>query len=165
PVPADDQILVRVRAAALNPVDWHLMRGTPFPIRLGSGLRKPASAQRLGTDFSGVVEAVGRAVTRFSIGDAIFGGARGSLAEYVLVAADGAAVKKPDNLTFEQAASVFLAGTTALQALRDKGQVRRGGRVLINGASGGVGTAAVQIAKVLGAEVTGVQSTRNVDLV
>src|SRR5262245_1470104 len=165
PTPADDQILVKVRAAAVNPVDWHLMRGTPYPIGLGSGLRKPSPDRRLGTDYAGTVEAAGGSVTRFSVGDAVFGGPRGAFAEYLVVPADGVAVKKPENLTFEQAASVFVAGMTALQALRDKAQVQRGQKVLINGASGGVGTFAVQLAKVLGAEVTGVQSTRNVDLV
>jgi len=165
PVPADDQILVKVRAAAVNPMDWHLMRGTPFPLRFGSGLRRPALAQRLGTDFSGTVEATGRSVTRCAVGDAIFGGARGSLAEYLVVSGTGVVAKKPENMTFEQAASMFLAGMTAVQALRDKAHVRPGHKVLINGASGGVGTLAVQFAKVLGAEVTGVQSTRNVDLV
>ncbi len=164
PTPGDDQILVKVRAAGLNPFDWHVMRGSPYPIRFSSGLRRPTSVQRLGIDYSGIVDAVGRTVTTIAPGDAVFGGARGALSEYLLVPADGP-VTKPDNLTFEQAASVYIAGLTALQGLRDKAQLQRGQHVLINGASGGVGTFAVQLAKVLGAEVTGVQSGRNLDLV
>jgi len=165
PAPADNEILVKVHAAAVNPVDWHFMRGSPFPIRFGRGLKKPKTPQRLGFDFSGTVEAVGGHVTRSTIGDAVFGGASGSLAEYVILSGDRDPVKKPDRLTFEQAAGVALAGMTALQALRDKAQVQRGQHVLINGAAGGIGTYAVQLAKSLGANVTGVQSTRNVELV
>ena len=164
PTPADGQIVVRVRAASVNPLDWHYMRGTPYVMRLEAGLRKPAHT-RIGVDFAGTVEAVGRGVTQFKTGDEVFGGRTGALAEYVAVAADRAVVPKPPTVTFEQAAAVPIAAVTALQGLRDKGGVRRGQKVLINGASGGVGTFAVQIAKHLGAEVTGVCSTRNVDLV
>jgi NADPH:quinone reductase-like Zn-dependent oxidoreductase len=166
PTPAAKEILVKVHAAALNPVDWHMMRGTPFVLRMGSGLRKPRSARRVGVDYSGTVEAVGGEVTEFQVGDAVFGGRLGSLAEYLTVPVDGgAAAKKPDALTFEQAAGAFIAGMTALQALRTQAQLRPGQKVLINGASGGVGTFAVQLAKAFGAEVTGVQSTRNLELV
>lgn len=164
PVPADDDILVRVRAASVNPLDWHYMRGTPYVMRLGSGLRKPNDT-RLGVDFAGTVEAVGRNVTRFKPGDDVFGGRSGAFSEYVTVRQDRAVALKPANVTFEQAASVPIAAITALQALRDAGKVQRGQTVLINGASGGVGTFAVQIAKAYGAHVTGVCSTRNLDLV
>lgn len=164
PVPADGQLLVRVRAASVNPLDWHFMRGRPYLMRVDSGLRKPKST-RLGVDFAGTVEAVGRSVTRFRPGDEVFGGRTGALAEYVTVSEARAVVIKPSNVTFEQAAAVPVAALTALQALRDKAGVQPGMNVLINGASGGVGTFAVQIAKHLGAEVTGVCSTRNVELV
>jgi NADPH:quinone reductase-like Zn-dependent oxidoreductase len=164
PVPADDEILVKVRAASVNPLDWHFMRGTPYLMRMSSGLRKP-KITRLGVDFAGTVEAVGSKVTSFKPGDEVFGGRRGALAEYVTVRADRAVAIKPPNLTFEQAASVPIAAVTALQALRDNGKLQSGQKVLINGASGGVGTFAVQLAKTLGAEVTGVCSTRNLDLV
>jgi NADPH:quinone reductase-like Zn-dependent oxidoreductase len=165
PVPDDDQILVRVRAASVNPYDWHFIEGTPKIMRvLGVGFRKPKDT-RLGVDFAGTVEAVGKKVTQFKPGDDVFGGRGGAFAEYVCRRAEGAVALKPANLTFEQAASVNIAGITALQALRDKGKVEPGQKVLINGASGGVGTFAVQIAKSFGAEVTGVCSTRNVDLV
>jgi NADPH:quinone reductase-like Zn-dependent oxidoreductase len=166
PAAAANEIFVKVHAASLNPADWHFMRGTPYPIRLGRGLKRPKSIQRLGFDYSGVVEAVGGSVTEFGVGDAVFGAARGACAEYVAVPVDpGGAVRKPTRLTFEQAAGVLIAGLTALQALRNKAQLQPGQQVLINGASGGVGTFAVQIAKAFGAEVTGVQSTRNLDLV
>ena len=165
PAAADNEILVKVHAASVNPVDWHFMRGTPYPIRFGVGLKKPSTPQRLGFDYAGTIEAVGRGVTRFSAGDAVFGGKQGSLAEYVTVPADRGPVKKPGRLTFEQAAGVTVAGMSALQALRHKARVQRGQKVLINGAAGGVGTFAVQLAKVFGAEVTGVQSTRNMELV
>ncbi len=164
PVPNDDQVLVKVRAASINPLEWHFMRGTPYVGRLmGMGLRKPKDT-RLGVDVAGRVEAVGRNVTQFKPGDEVFGSARGALAEYVCSSERGLAVK-PANVTFEQAASVSVAGGTALQGLRDKGKLQPGQKVLINGASGGVGTFAVQIAKAMGAEVTGVCSTRNVALV
>ena len=164
PVPGDDQVLVRVRAAAVNPLDWHYMRGTPYIGRLEMGLRKP-KVTRLGVDYAGVVEAVGKNVTAFKPGDEVFGGRNGAFAEYVVARADRAIVHKPASLTFEQAAAIPVSALTALQALRDHGRVRPGQRVLINGASGGVGTVAVQIAKSFGAHVTGVSSTRNVALV
>ena len=165
PVPNDDQILIHVRAASVNPLDWHYMEGTPYIARaMEFGLLRP-KVTRLGVDFAGTVEAVGRDVTLFKPGDEVFGGKTGAFAEYVCVLADRAVVLKPTNLTFEQAASVPIAGITALQAVRDKAKIRPGQRVLINGASGGVGTFAVQIAKSLGAVVTGVCSTRNVDMV
>jgi NADPH:quinone reductase-like Zn-dependent oxidoreductase len=165
PIPNDDQVLVRTRAAALNPLDWHFMEGTPYLGRLmGMGLRKPKSP-RLGVDLAGGVEAVGKNVTQFKPGDEVFGTGHGAaFAEYVC-ANKTKLVLKPASLTFEQAAAVPVAGLTALQGLRDKGHVHAGQKVLINGASGGVGTFAVQIAKVFGADVTGVCSTRNVDLV
>src|SRR3954464_11707155 len=165
PAPNDDQILVRVRAASVNPYDWHFIEGTPYIMRvLGVGLRKPKDT-RLGVDFSGTVEAVGKNVTQFKAGDEVFGGRGGAFAEYVCPRATRAVALKPSNVTFEQAASVNIAGITALQALRDKGKVQPGQKVLINGASGGVGTFAVQIAKSMGADVTGVCSAKNVELV
>ena len=165
PVPNDDQVLVRVHAASVNPYDWHFIEGTPKIIRLmGVGLRKPKDT-RVGVDFAGTVEAVGKKGTNFKPGDEVFGGRGGAFAEYVCPRATRAVALKPANLTFEQAASVNIAGITALQALRDRGKVQPGQKVLINGASGGVGTFAVQIAKSLGADVTGVCSTHNVDLV
>jgi NADPH:quinone reductase-like Zn-dependent oxidoreductase len=165
PVPNDDQVLVKVRAASVNPYDWHFVEGTPKIMRMmGVGLRKPKDT-RLGVDFAGTVEAVGKNVTQFKPGDDVFGGRGGAFAEYVCPRANRAVALKPANITFEQAASVNIAGITALQGVRDKGKVQLGQKVLINGASGGVGTFAVQIAKSLGANVTGVCSTRNVDLV
>src|SRR5229473_8640816 len=164
PTPNDDQVVVKVRAASVNPYDWHFIEGTPYIMRIGVGLRKPKDT-RLGVDFAGTVEAVGKKVTQFKPGDDVFGGRGGAFAEYVCPRADRAVALKPSNLTFEQAASVNIAGITALQALRDKGKVQSGQKVLINGASGGVGTFAVQIAKSLGADVTGVCSTRNVEMV
>jgi NADPH:quinone reductase-like Zn-dependent oxidoreductase len=163
PVPADDQVLIRVHAAAINPLDWHMTTGTPYVMRLDGSLRKPKET-RLGADFSGTVEAVGRNVRDLAPGDAVFGTRTGSFAEFI-VAAEARLARKPENLTFEQAAAMPVAGVTALQALRDSAKVRAGQRVLINGASGGVGTFAVQIAKSLGAHVTGVCSGRNVELV
>lgn len=163
PTPADDQILVRVRAVSVNPLDWHYMRGTPYVMRMGAGLRKPEET-RLGVDFAGTVEAVGKNVTQFKPGDDVFGGKTGAFAQYV-TARERNLVAKPANITFEQAAAVPIAALTALQAVRDTGKVKAGQQVLINGASGGVGTFAVQIAKSLGANVTGVSSTRNVELV
>ena len=165
PTPGDDQVLIKVRAASVNPYDWHLMRGMPYIVRLQAGLRKP-KVIRLGVDFAGKVEAVGRNVTRFKPGDEVFGGSTGAFAEYVAVREDRAAVvPKPPNLSFEQAASVPIAAITALQALRNRGKVQPARKVLINGASGGVGTFAVQIAKSFGAAVTGVCSTKNVEMV
>jgi NADPH:quinone reductase-like Zn-dependent oxidoreductase len=164
PTPADNEVLVKVRAAAVNPLDWHYMRGKPYIMRSEAGLGAPKNP-RLGVDFAGTVEAVGKDVKRFKPGDEVFGGKYGAFAEYVSVREDRALVLKPANVTFEQAASVPIAAVTALQALRDKGRVQPGQKVLINGASGGVGTFAVQLAKSFGAEVTGVCSTRNVDMV
>jgi NADPH:quinone reductase-like Zn-dependent oxidoreductase len=164
PVPDDNQVLVRVRAASVNPLDWHFMEGAPYILRLlGAGLVKPKET-RLGVDFAGTVEAVGRNVTEFKPGDEVFGARTGAFAEYVSAPADRV-VLKPANVTFEQAASVPIAAITALQGLRDQGKIQPGQKVLINGASGGVGTFAVQIAKSFGAEVTGVCSTRNVQMV
>ena len=158
----DDEVLVRVRAASVNPADWYAMAGFPYVARPQMGLRTPRA--RLGLDVAGEVAAVGERVTRFKAGDEVFGAGTGTLAEYAAVPED-ALVAKPANLSFEQAAAVPVAGLTALQGLRDKGGIRPGQRVLINGASGGVGTFAVQVAKAFGADVTGVCSPRNVDLV
>jgi NADPH:quinone reductase-like Zn-dependent oxidoreductase len=164
PVVGDRDVLVRVHAASVNPADWHMLTGTPYIARAQFGLLKPKN-KRLGTDFAGTVEAVGGSVTQFRPGDEVFGGRTGAFAEYVSVPEDRAVVRKPANVTFEQAAAVPLAAITALQGLRDKGKLESGQKVLINGASGGVGTFAVQIGKAYGAEVTGVCSTRNVDVV
>jgi len=164
PNPAEHEILVRVHAASLNPLDWHYLEGTPYMVRLDGGLGTPANP-RLGVDFSGTVEAVGENVTRFKPGDEVFGGKFGALAEYVAMREDRAVALKPANLTHEQAAAVAIAAITALQGLRDKGHIHSAEQVLVNGASGGVGTFAVQIAKSFGATVTGVCSTRNVELV
>lgn len=164
PTPGDDELLIKVHAASLNPLEWHYMRGTPYLIRLGAGLRKPEDI-RLGVDYSGTVEAVGRNVTQFTPGDEVFGARNGALAQYIVARVDGTLARKPPNISFEQAASVAIAAITALQALRDVGAMSAGDAVLINGASGGVGTFAVQIAKAYGAEVTAVNSTRNIELV
>ena len=164
PVPNDDQVLVKIHATSVNPYDWHFIEGTPKIMRLGVGLRKPKET-RLGVDYAGTVEAVGKNVTQFKPGDEVFGGRDGSFAQYVCVRQDRLITLKPANITFDQAGAVDIAGVTALQAVRDKAKVQPGQKVLINGASGGVGTFAVQIAKSLGAEVTGVCSTRNLDLV
>jgi NADPH:quinone reductase-like Zn-dependent oxidoreductase len=164
PPPPDDRVLVKVHAASVNPLDWHYVRGKPYLMRPMVGFGKPDDI-RLGTDFAGTVEAVGKNVTRFKVGDEVFGGADGAFAEYVNVRENGGIARKPANVTFEQAASVPIAAITALQALRDEGKLKAGQKVLINGASGGVGTFAVQIAKAMGAEVTGVCSTRNVAMV
>lgn len=163
PAPKDDEVLVRVHATSVNPAEWYAMSGL-YIARAGSGWLKPKET-RLGVDYAGVVEAVGSQVTNFRSGDEVFGGRTGAFAEYVTVRAERAIVLKPANLTLTQTAAVPTAGITALQALRDHGQLQPGQQVLINGASGGVGTFAVQIAKALGAEVTGVCSTRNVELV
>jgi NADPH:quinone reductase-like Zn-dependent oxidoreductase len=176
PVPGDSEVLIRVRAAALNPLDF-VIQGKPYTLRLMTGLRRPGTT-RLGVDVAGVVEAAGRNVTRFRPGDQVFGfcvrdplargiaawACQGSLAEYAC-APELAVAAIPGNVTFEQAAAVPVAAVTALQGLRDKGQVRPGQKVLVNGAAGGVGTCAVQIARSLGAEVTGVCSTRHAALV
>jgi len=164
PTPGDDEVLVRVLAASLAAGDYFGMRGTPLPARLAIGLPKPKRDYVVGLDCAGVVESVGRDVTRFQPGDEIYGECRGSCAEYA-VACESSVAPKPRNLTFEQAAAVPTSACTALQGLRDQGKVRPGHKVLINGASGGVGPFAVQIAKALGAEVTGVCSTRNVEMV
>src|SRR5882757_4465398 len=165
PTPADDQLLVKVRAASVNPLDWHFIEGTPYVMRaMGVGLRKPKDT-RLGVDFAGTVETVGKSVTQYKPGDEVFGGSTGAFAQYLCRRATGSVAPKPAGLTFEQAASINIAGITALQGIRDKGKVQPGQKVLINGASGGVGTFAVQIAKSYGADVTGVCSTRNLDMV
>jgi NADPH:quinone reductase-like Zn-dependent oxidoreductase len=161
PIPNDNEVLLRVHAAAANPLDWHIMRGTPFFVRLMAGLRKP-KITRLGVDVAGQVEAIGRNVTQFKPGDEVFGTGRGAFAEYVCASEEKLALK-PTNSSFEQAASLPVAAITALQGLRDQGRIQPGQRVLIDGASGGVGTFAIQIAKSFGAEVTAVCSTRNVD--
>ncbi|WP_236567979.1 MULTISPECIES: NAD(P)-dependent alcohol dehydrogenase [unclassified Nocardiopsis] len=167
PVPGDHGVLVRVHAASVNAYDWHVMRGDPYLARLMDrsvfGLRGPRVRVR-GRDFAGRVEAVGAGVTRWRPGDEVYGEADAAFAEYVCVD-EGAALPKPANLTFEQAAAVPLAGTTAQAGLGPVGRVEPGHRVLVNGASGGVGTFAVQIARALGARVTAVCSTRNADLV
>jgi NADPH:quinone reductase-like Zn-dependent oxidoreductase len=163
PTAGDNEVLIKVRAASVNPLDWHCMRGTPYIVRILAGLRKP-KVTRLGVDVAGQVEAVGRNVTQFKPGDEVFGSCRGAFAEYACTSESAVAMKQ-DNVTFEQAASVPLAALTALQGLRDKGQIQPGQKILINGAAGGVGTFAVQIAKSFGADVTGACSTRNVDMV
>jgi NADPH:quinone reductase-like Zn-dependent oxidoreductase len=163
PAPDDDQILVKVRANSINAADGHGLRGGYIP-RLFGGLRKPKDT-RFGLDYAGTVEAIGKNVTQFKPGDEVFGGKNGAMAEYLCARADRGVVLKPANISFEQAAAVPVAAMTALQGLRDKGKVKAGQKVLINGASGGVGTFAVQIAKSFGAEVTGVCSTRNVEMV
>lgn len=166
PTPADNEVLVKVHAAALNPLDWHYMRGKPYFMRLGMGMGMGSPTDiRMGVDFAGTVQSVGSKVSRFKPGDEVFGGRSGALAEYVSVREAGAIALKPANLTFEQAAAVPLAAITALQAIRNEGRVQPGQKVLVNGASGGVGTFAVQIAKAYGAEVSGVCSTRNLELV
>jgi NADPH:quinone reductase-like Zn-dependent oxidoreductase len=163
PVPTAKEILVKVRAASVNPYDWHFMRGEPYLVRLFTGLRKPKFTT-LGADFAGIVEEVGAMVTEFKAGDEVFGNCRGAFAEYACVAVS-TVFSKPAGISFEQAASVPIAGLTALQSLRDKGHIQSAAKVLINGAAGGVGTFAVQIAKTFGADVTGVCSTRNMDMV
>jgi NADPH:quinone reductase-like Zn-dependent oxidoreductase len=161
---ADEEVLVHVHAAGVGRDVWHIMTGLPYPIRLaGYGLRAPKNPV-IGSDMAGIVEAVGKNVTRFQPGDEVFGIGKGSYAEYVCAREDKLA-PKPTNLTFEQAAVVAIMGSTALQALRDHGKVRQGQEVLIIGASGGVGTYAVQIAKAFGANVTGVCSTTKVEMV
>jgi NADPH:quinone reductase-like Zn-dependent oxidoreductase len=163
PTVTEGEVLVRVHAASVNPLDWHFLRGKPFVVRIFAGLVKP-KRKILGADMAGRVEAVGGKVTQLQPGDEIFGNKSGAFAEYLCVPEDGV-VLKPANLTYEEAAAVPVAALTALQGLRDKGEIQPGHKVLINGASGGVGTFAVQIAKSFGAEVTGVCSTRNLDMV
>jgi NADPH:quinone reductase-like Zn-dependent oxidoreductase len=161
PTAGDNEVLIKVRAASVNPADWHFMRGTPYIARILFGLRKP-KITRPGIDVAGQVEAVGRNVTQFKPGDEVFGVCRGAFAEYACAIEDKLALK-PANISFEDAAAVPVAAISALQGLRDKGRIQRGHKVLVDGASGGVGTFAVQIAKSFGAEVTAVCSTRNVD--
>jgi NADPH:quinone reductase-like Zn-dependent oxidoreductase len=157
PAPGDDEVLIQVRAAAVNPLDWHFVRGSPSFARLFMGLRKPRSP-RMGADVSGLVEAVGRNVARLKRGDAVFGTCRGAFAEYAC-APESTLARNPPDVTFEQAASAPIAGLTALQALRDKARVASGQKFLINGAAGGVGTFAVQMAKCFGAEVSAAPGT------
>lgn len=164
PVPKDDQLLLKLHAASVNPLDWHILRGEPFLVRLmGFGLLNPKH-QVLGADMAGRVEAVGKDVIQFQVGDEVFGSGMGGFAEYVCIRESRVALK-PGSMTFEQAAAVPTASLTALQALRNHGGLQSGQNVLINGASGGVGTFAIQIAKALGAHVTGVCSGRNVGMV
>ncbi len=161
---AEDQMLVKVRASSVNPADWHSMTGKPYIMRISAGYGRPSRIHQ-GIDFSGTIEAVGKNVTKFKVGDDVFGARGGAFGEYIAVNQSGSVAIKPANLSFEQAAAMPVAAVTALQGLRDHGHLQPGQRVLINGASGGVGTFAVQIAKSFGAEVTGVCSTRNVELV
>src|SRR5713101_6361016 len=163
PVPKDDEVLIKVRAASVNPIDWRMMKGEPRALRIMARLLKMPIG-RPGVDVAGEVEAVGRSVTQFKPGDEVFGSCRGAFAEYACTTKSNL-VMRPDNVTFEQAASVFVAGLTALQGLRDQGKIFAGSKVLVNGAAGGVGTFAVQIAKSFGAHVTGVCSTRNLEMV
>ncbi|MEM7131634.1 MAG: NAD(P)-dependent alcohol dehydrogenase [Chloroflexota bacterium] len=167
PAPMENEVLVKVHAAAVNPIDWHTMRAEPFLVRLGNGFFGPKK-KTLGADIAGRVEAVGKGATEFQPGDEVFGdiyaGRMGGFAEYTC-AAESALTAKPDNLSFQEAAAVPVVAYTALQGLRDKGEIQSGQRVLINGASGGVGTFALQLAKYFGAEVTGVCSTRNLEMV
>jgi NADPH:quinone reductase-like Zn-dependent oxidoreductase len=163
PVPKDDEVLIKVHSAAVNPLDWRLMKGEPRALRIMLRVLKMPIG-RPGVDVAGEVEAVGKNVTQFKPGDAVFGACRAAIAQYACARESGIATK-PANVTFEQAASVNVAGLTALQGLRDKGKVQPGSKVLINGAAGGVGTFAVQIAKSFGANVTGVCSTRNIEMV
>jgi NADPH:quinone reductase-like Zn-dependent oxidoreductase len=163
PAPADNEVLIKIRAAAVNPLDWHFMRGAPGFVRVFTGWRRPKRT-RLGVDAAGDVESVGAAVKDLKPGDAVFGAVEGAFAEYVC-APVSALVAKPSNTTYEQAAAVPIGGLTALQALRDKAKLQSGQKVLINGAAGGVGTFAVQISKWMGAKVTGIGSTRNMELI
>jgi NADPH:quinone reductase-like Zn-dependent oxidoreductase len=165
PTPGDEQVLIKVHASSINPVEWYGTMGQPRIVRaFGGGIGVP-SDWRLGFDMAGTVEAVGAKVTRFKPGDEVYGGVHGALAEYVVAGEKAAIVAKPQNMSFEEAAGIPIAALTALQGLRDSGGIKAAHKVLINGASGGVGTYAVQIAKSFGAEVTGVCSTRNVELV
>ncbi len=167
PVPADGEVLVKVRAVSVNPLEWHGLRGEPYVMRMTSGIARPNNV-RMGVDFAGTVEAVGKDVTLFRVGDDVFGASarNAAFAEYVRVFAEkGIIAPKPANVSFEQAAAVPIAAFTALQALRDHGRLRSGQKVLINGAAGGVGTFAVQIAKAFGTDVTGVCSTASAELV
>ena len=167
PVPKDNELLVKVRAASVNALDWHFMRGKPFLVRLQYGFFRPKN-RMMGYDIAGQVEAAGKNVTQFKLGDEVFGGlgfGLGDFAEYACIAEDGFVALKPSGTTFEEAAAVPAAAATALKGLRDKGHIQSGQKVLINGAAGGVGTFSVQIAKSFGAEVTGVCSSKNLDMV
>jgi NADPH:quinone reductase-like Zn-dependent oxidoreductase len=164
PAPGGNEVLIRVHAASVNPLDWHYLRGQPYILRAETGFGTPKVA-RFGVDYAGTIVAIGKDVERFKPGDEVFGAKVGAFAEYVNVSVDRPIALKPANATFAQAATVPIAAVTALQALRDQGRLQPGQKVLINGASGGVGTFAVQIAKLLGAEVTGVCSTGNVAMV
>ncbi len=167
PTPKENEVLVKIHAASANPLDWHFMRGAPFLARLEAGLFKPKNPM-LGADIAGRVEAVGSRVTQFQPGDDVFGdislNGLGGFAEYACTHEDALALK-PTNISFEEAAAVPVVGFTTVQGMRDKGQIQSGQKVLVNGASGGIGTFAVQYAKAFGAEVTGVCSTRNLDMV
>ena len=164
PVPRDHGLLVKVHASSVNPLDWHYLLGEPYLMRANSGWGAPKDVF-LGTDFAGTVVAVGRLVTKFKVGDEVFGAGDGAFAEYLRIPDSGAVALKPANMSFEEAAAVPVAGVTALQALRDSGHVQAGKKVLINGAGGGVGTFAVQVAKALGATVTAVTNTGSLQLV
>ena len=166
PSPKDNEVLIKIRNVALNPLDWRMMGGVPFLIRKLMKMKTPSDAQPvgIGRDVAGVVEAVGKNVTQFKIGDEVFGNCEAGVAEYACTK-ESAVVAKPEALTFEQAAAIPVAGLTALQGLRDKGKIQAGQKVLINGAAGGVGTFAVQVAKTFGSEVTGVCSGANVEMV
>lgn len=165
PTPAAGQVLVKIHAASANPLDWHRMRADPFIVRFGEGFWRPQAGSKLGADIAGVVEAVGKDVKEFKPGDEVFGSiGAGGFAEYAL-AKEKNLTHKPANVSFEGAASVGVVGFTAIQGMRDYGHIQPGQKVLINGASGGIGTFAVQYAKAIGAEVTGVTSTRNLELV
>ena len=164
PQPGPKEILVQVKAAAVNPLDYHYMRGSPYLMRLSSGIGSP-NDQWMGVDFAGLVVEAGDEVTSFAVGDAVFGARSGAFAEFLVISEDRAVAAKPDNISYDEAAAIPIAAVTALQALRDHGRLKAGEKVLVNGASGGVGTYTVQIAKALGAEVHGVCSTRNVEMV
>jgi NADPH:quinone reductase-like Zn-dependent oxidoreductase len=164
PKPGEHELLIKLHAASINPYEWHMVTGKPYFMRFSTGIGAPHRSH-VGYDMAGTIEAVGTKVTRFKVGDEVFGGANGALAEYALASDDGDVVAKPADVPFEDAASLLIAGGTALEAVRDHGRVAAGQKVLINGASGGVGTYAIQLAKLFGAEVTAVCSTRNVELV
>ena len=164
PQPTDTELLIKVEAAGVNPLDWHYMRGSPYLMRLVAGIGAPDDPT-MGVDFAGTVEATGSAVTRFKVGDRVYGGVSGAFSEYAIIDESRSIAQIPDSVSFEQAAAMPIAAVSALQALRDSGQLQNGQSVLINGASGGVGTFAVQIAKSMGARVAGVCSTRNVEMV
>jgi NADPH:quinone reductase-like Zn-dependent oxidoreductase len=165
PTPGEGKVLIKVHATSVNPAEWYGISGRPYLIRLENGIGAPSGDGRAGYDVAGTVEAVGPNVTLFKAGDEVFGGVHGALGEYVVAREQGAIIAKPAELSFEEAGAMPIAAITALQGLRDNGGIKPGQKVLINGASGGVGTYAVQIAKAYGAEVTGVCSTRNMEMV